>query len=132
MTKKNIGTPLYTAPEILFRKDYSYPADVYSFAYIIYELFNREVAWKEKKMVWVIQAVCNDDIRPAIPDDCEISLATLMEQCWKTDPSCRPTFEQITLQLEAVRDKYSYQLREMNKTLEVGKNIPMTPKPIVS
>lgn len=41
-TEKNIGTPLYLAPE-LRTGIYSYPADVYSLGIVLYEIFEREV-----------------------------------------------------------------------------------------
>lgn len=46
MSKKNIGTPIYSAPEVLCGKPYSFSADVYSFSFVIWELLSRQVPYK--------------------------------------------------------------------------------------
>lgn len=53
MSKKNIGTPIYSAPEVLSGQPYDFSADVYSFAFVIWELLAREVPYKShKQQVW--------------------------------------------------------------------------------
>ncbi len=57
MSKKNIGTAIYSAPEVLCGKPYSFSADVFSFSFVIWELLSRQVPYKvartkKKKKRW--------------------------------------------------------------------------------
>ena len=37
-----------------------------------------------------------------IPDSCPEELASMMRQCWQTEPKVRPTFKQILTQLDQI------------------------------
>ncbi len=51
----------------------------------------------------VFQHVVIEDRRPLIPLGCPVQLASLMQQCWHSDPDKRPSFQQI-LQSHALDD----------------------------
>ena len=64
-SKKGMGTPIYSAPEILSGEPYACIADVYSFAFVIWELLAREVPYKQhKQQAFIINGVCNEGMRP--------------------------------------------------------------------
>lgn len=53
--------------------------------------------------------IVKDTLRPIIPDRCEPEWKKLMEECWSTDPTIRPSFTEIT-----------NRLRTMSKTLQAN------------
>lgn len=113
MSKKNIGTAIYSSPEVLCGKPYSFSADVYSFSFVIWELLSRQVPYKvglrfsrvwcclknnqNHKQAFIINGVCNDNMRPPEPKDCPKALWMLIRQCWAQEPSDRPTFARFVL-----------------------------------
>lgn len=40
-------------------------------------------------------AVLQNGVRPPVPDDAPKEYADLMERCWQTTPSARPSFSEI-------------------------------------
>eukprot|EP01117_Protostelium_nocturnum_P020521 TRINITY_DN9271_c0_g1_i1.p1 TRINITY_DN9271_c0_g1~~TRINITY_DN9271_c0_g1_i1.p1 ORF type:complete len:640 (-),score=197.14 TRINITY_DN9271_c0_g1_i1:51-1970(-) len=87
------GTPQYAAPELPTAR-HNEKVDVYSFAFILWELICRKTAWSGI-------AEFGGDIanrvmagqRLPIPEDCQ--LKEVIESCWATDPEERPSFETI-------------------------------------
>lgn len=93
------GTPLYVAPEVWERQEYSEASDVYSFAMIMFELITAQVPFDEGS-VFSIQEFVKSGRRPEIASDTPEVYKFLIEQCWDQDPNNRPTFEQILQQLK--------------------------------
>ena len=122
MSKKSIGTPIYSAPEILWGKSYSFSADVYSFAFVIWELLSREVPYKQHKQAYIINGVCNDGLRPPEPKDCPKALWQLIRQCWAEDPADRPAFPTIVATLQRLKSNVG----ALNSLKEVGRDNRMT------
>ncbi len=122
MSKKSVGTPIYSAPEILWGKSYSFSADVYSFAFVIWELVSREVPYKQHKQAFIINGVCNDNMRPPEPKDCPRALWLLIRQCWSQEPTDRPTFTSIVATLKRLKGNVG----ALNSLKEVGKDNRMT------
>lgn len=101
MSKKNIGTPIYSAPEVLCGQPYSFSADVYSFAFVMWELVAREVPYKQhKQQAYIINGVCNEGLRPPEPKGCPPQLWQLIQRCWQQDPAQRPTFANVVVGLK--------------------------------
>ena len=46
--------------------------------------------------------IVNNTLHPPIPKGCDPSWRSLMEICWSSDPSMRPTFTEITFGLHAM------------------------------
>jgi hypothetical protein len=106
-----VGTGYYCAPEVFMGEDdhspYTEKMDVYSFAMVMYTLFEREEPFydtKSKKdgILRIYQRIC-DGIRPARPADCPQPLGEIMERCWHKNPQDRPSFPQVLEMLRAVR-----------------------------
>ena len=96
--EKNVGTPLYMAPEIFLLEDsYSYKVDVYAFSMIAYQLLTEIEPFKEKNFGRIGQlkrAVING-VRPdlsIIPDE---EIRVFFQRCWSREPSERPSFNEI-------------------------------------
>mmetsp|Transcript_42064 Transcript_42064/g.112132 ORF Transcript_42064/g.112132 Transcript_42064/m.112132 type:complete len:938 (+) Transcript_42064:283-3096(+) len=103
-----VGTPLYTAPEIVSGEKYDEKIDVYSFGICLLAFLQLE-----KEVLQVFRSeyrrqygtthapwgmICRalvGGMRPTIPDDVPKSLADLITWCWQVKPKKRPNFAQI-------------------------------------
>ena len=99
---RGVGTPLWSAPEIL-RKDRNYgpSIDLYSFGIMMWELVTRDEPWadiggaNQFDMAAALEASVQSGKRPptgADHDWPEVYTA-LMRSCWATDPTERPSFQ---------------------------------------
>ncbi|KAH0790025.1 TKL family protein kinase [Histomonas meleagridis] len=104
------GTPSYMAPEVqkcLHNKTenvsrYSFPADVYSYGMILYEMATKTEPFNKLSM-HQIEYELELDHRPAfsskqkeLPD----SMKKLIQMCWRTNPEERPTFSEIVKMMQ--------------------------------
>lgn len=96
-----VGSALYMAPEVVLSLDYGLPADVYSFAIMLWELLMLEIPFEGMSRTELERAVVNENARPVI----EKSVGTLKLQkmitcAWDASPASRPTFTRIREVLE--------------------------------
>ncbi|GIL61123.1 hypothetical protein Vafri_15520 [Volvox africanus] len=112
-----VGTLEYMAPELLLRTSPASPAsDVYAWAVTMNEVATGVVPFsdctKDNPEVHTVlemgygrmelaAAVCAEGLRPLLPRTCPPSFAALMQWCWRSEPSQRPTFPQV---LGALKD----------------------------
>eukprot|EP00698_Gefionella_okellyi_P004995 TRINITY_DN1459_c0_g2_i1.p1 TRINITY_DN1459_c0_g2~~TRINITY_DN1459_c0_g2_i1.p1 ORF type:complete len:1033 (-),score=276.64 TRINITY_DN1459_c0_g2_i1:175-2817(-) len=95
-----VGTPRWTAPEVLASKPYGEKADVYSFGVVLWEMVTGEVPFKSLSSYEAAHAVMTHDQRPKIPASCSAQLSMLITMCWDREPTKRPTFEMILRTLD--------------------------------
>uniref|UniRef100_A0A6B2L9Z8 Protein kinase domain-containing protein n=1 Tax=Arcella intermedia TaxID=1963864 RepID=A0A6B2L9Z8_9EUKA len=98
-----VGTPHWTAPEVLNREDYDEKADVWSFGVIIWELITYSKPYEGKPKRDVIISVKRLQ-QLEIPANCPEFYRKLMKKCWKEDSTKRPTFHQLRISIQ----KYKY------------------------
>ena len=98
----------WMAPEVM-RNNYGFPADVYSFGMIMYELVTCRVPWSNSGHAFthqIMKAVLRGE-RPEVTASDLINapeaFLTLMRHCWRTDPKDRPTFEAIVASLQEIK-----------------------------
>ena len=139
-----VGNPCYMAPEWATGSDDSAspdkPADVFSYAILVWEMFTRqhvrsqfpdlevprgrasadgqdqrdthpdghdrqhEAVGQRPEDVRVIAAAYYEGRRPIVPSDMSKMLRLLLEACWDTQPSSRPTFKQLARLLSEVEN----------------------------
>ncbi|KAK8895369.1 hypothetical protein M9Y10_023832 [Tritrichomonas musculus] len=92
------GTYAYSAPET-FKEEYSKASDVYSFAFVVYEIMTCEVLYQNLNQFQVLLKVLNGD-RPSFKFPIPSCYRELIEKCWSKDPSLRPTFDEIVFELK--------------------------------
>ena len=95
------GNPEYSAPEVLQNNDYSKESDVYSFAFLVYEIMTNDVSFKNIKNTsqFLIDLIVNEK-RPEIKSDLPESYKKLIEISWSQNPFNRPSFDEIVIKLK--------------------------------
>lgn len=89
------GTYQYMAPEVLRGEPHSFKSDVFSFAILLNEMISAELPFHGMDPRDVGQRVVSEDLRPVIPRSCQRSLVNIIQQCWASVPSTRPSFAQV-------------------------------------
>ncbi|XP_008813796.4 serine/threonine-protein kinase EDR1 isoform X2 [Phoenix dactylifera] len=102
-SKSTAGTPEWMAPEVLRNEPSNEKCDVYSFGVILWELATLRMPWSGMNPMQVVGAVGFQDRRLDIPKEVDPLVATIIRQCWQTDPSLRPSFAQLTTALKALQ-----------------------------
>ena len=97
-----LGTPEWTAPEVLKHSASNEASDVYSFGVVLWEIFVRKIPWEEVNPMQVIIMVGFHDERLQIPDDIPEWARDLIQDCFKSAEE-RPLFRDIIVRLRAVR-----------------------------
>ncbi|CAN6245839.1 unnamed protein product [Urochloa humidicola] len=95
------GTLPWMAPELLSGKSnmVSEKIDVYSFGIVMWELLTGEEPYSDMRAAEIIGGIVNDSLRPQIPTWCDPEWKGLMESCWSSDPTERPSFTEISQRL---------------------------------
>jgi len=99
------GTAVYMAPEVYEGEEYDEKCDVYSFGIIIWETYTRQEPFSDSRQALSVEAFCEavcEDMRPEIPEDCPLSLKTLISNCWDPQPDYRPSFSEIVNRLDDI------------------------------
>ncbi|KAF8380241.1 hypothetical protein HHK36_027723 [Tetracentron sinense] len=98
------GSYRYMAPEVYRRESYGQSVDVFSFALIVYEMFQGGPSNKADEAEEVADKRAYEDSRPSLssivyPE----AIKMLLRECWHKDRERRPSFEDIITQLEAIQ-----------------------------
>jgi serine/threonine protein kinase len=101
---QGVGTACWLSPEVINNAHFSKASDVYAFGIILWEVYTRQEIYDGLSTVQIIAKVANEGLRPHIPRDCP--WAKVMTQCWKHDPSQRPSFEVILSAMGRLQHKY--------------------------
>ena len=101
---KGIGTPIYMAPEILDKKKYKKPADIYSFSITMFEF----VGWchcyegDKFKYPWNIADFVSAGQRVPRRDSIPENVFDIIEKCWTHEPKNRIDIDELIKQLESI------------------------------
>ncbi|KAJ1258288.1 hypothetical protein BS78_10G063900 [Paspalum vaginatum] len=98
------GTLPWMAPELLNGSSslVSEKVDVFSFGIVMWELLTGEEPYAELHYGAIIGGIVNNTLRPPVPETCDPQWRALMEQCWSSEPSERPSFTEIGKSLRAM------------------------------
>ncbi|KAE9042878.1 hypothetical protein PR003_g3787 [Phytophthora rubi] len=103
-----VGTPYWTAPEILEGKRYTEQADIYSFGVVLTELDTCKIPYSNAateggglpKPFQILQDVMAGKLRPSFSNDCPPRVRRIGLRCLSLDPSARPTARELVQELE--------------------------------
>lgn len=85
-----------------FKDPYTTAADVYSFGIIAWELVTRKTPFADMNPHLAAYDVALNGLRPEIPSFVPPQFRALIERCWHSDPTKRPSFDKVTEALEAI------------------------------
>lgn len=89
------GTYQYMAPEVLRGETHTFQSDVFSYGHVLCEMITGIPPFHGIDSRQVAERVVNEDLRPPIPPTCQRAYAKLIQMCWGSAPSTRPSFQEI-------------------------------------
>jgi len=107
------GSYRYMAPEVFLRKSYNAKVDVFSFAMILYEMFEGKVPFDDEGDKEAAFMVAKGDRRPEFgsktyyPD----GMRELIMKCWSEFAVKRPPFDEIVQILEKLQENMQHRDR---------------------
>ncbi|XP_061341997.1 serine/threonine-protein kinase STY46-like [Gastrolobium bilobum] len=93
------GTYRWMAPEVINHQPYDQKADIFSFSIVLWELVTAKVPYDTMTPLQAALGV-RQGLRPELPKHGHPKLLDLMQRCWEAIPSSRPSFNEITVELE--------------------------------
>ncbi|XVE55171.1 hypothetical protein DITRI_Ditri03aG0138400 [Diplodiscus trichospermus] len=107
------GTYRWMAPEVINHQPYDQKADVFSFAIVLWELVTAKVPYDTMTPLQAALGV-RQGLRPDLPEDAHPKLLDLMQRCWEAAPDIRPSFSEITAELETLFEEVKEAPEGMN------------------
>ncbi|XP_077418406.1 tyrosine-protein kinase JAK2 isoform X1 [Vanacampus margaritifer] len=120
MVKEPGESPIFWyAPESLTESRFSVASDVWSFGVVLYELFTHSekncsppaifmsMMGNDKQgqlIVYHLMELLKSGSRLPQPVHCPAEIYEIMEECWDNDSSQRPSFNELTLRIDLLRD----------------------------
>ncbi|KAF1892500.1 hypothetical protein Lal_00010966 [Lupinus albus] len=103
------GTLPWMAPELLNGSSslVSDKVDVFSFGIVMWEILTGEEPYADLHYGAIIGGIVSNTLRPPVPKSCDPEWRSLMERCWSSEPSERPTFTEIANELRSMSSKIS-------------------------
>lgn len=103
-----VGTPYWTAPEILEGTVYSEQSDIFSFGVLLSELDTCELPYfdasgpsgEKLKPFQILNDVMAGTLHPSFTGECPPRIQKLADACFQRDPAQRPTAKQLVEMLE--------------------------------
>jgi len=103
-----VGTPFFVAPQELLRMKNApnVQTDIYAFGITLCEIFARQDPYHGERCLDVLREVADPTRkphkRPRVPSQCPAKIESLMQDCWREDPTARPTFVEIDRRMKAM------------------------------
>jgi len=94
MRRSTVGTPWYTAPEVIVSEEYSFPADIWSLGCSLIELVTGFPPYHDLNAVAALFKMA--DTPPAIPSNLSSNAASFLQVCLTKDRKRRPTAAHLT------------------------------------
>jgi len=98
-----VGALRWLAPEAILRQQCTNKIDVYSYGLLLYEIWSGEIPFKDLSPLQAAHAAAGEGKRPALSHEIPDNWQILIQSCWATKDSDRPTFIQVTTQMEKLK-----------------------------
>ncbi|XP_042061752.1 integrin-linked protein kinase 1-like [Salvia splendens] len=96
---------VYIAPEVYKNETFDKSVDVYSFGVMLFEMMEGSPPFSSKSADDAARLICLEGKRPSFKSKSKSfppELKELIEECWHSSPSVRPTFPQIIIRLDKI------------------------------
>ena len=103
-TTSGIGTPQWTAPEVMRGERISEKSDVFSFGVVLWEIVMVERPWKNLRPEQVIFAVGAAGQSLPLSPNLQPEVYRLIKDCWNPQPCERPSFASIIEKLSNLNE----------------------------
>jgi len=89
------GSLIYMAPEVRLMLQYSFTADIFSLAMMLFEMFNNQLITESSEEVKRFMLKLQGGRIDEIPESCEVPLCLrdVIKRGWKDEPEERPTLD---------------------------------------
>ena len=92
----------WTAPEAVLYKKFSEKSDVWSYGMTLFEIWTLgDKPWGDSTNEEIIEALAIGHSLPP-PSGCPQGLSTVMQECWRSDKTDRPTFSELIMLLSGI------------------------------
>nr|POE67432.1 serine/threonine-protein kinase edr1 [Quercus suber]POE97324.1 serine/threonine-protein kinase edr1 [Quercus suber] len=85
----------YTQERLSIVTEFLPRSDVFSFGVILWELMTESIPWNNLNGLQVVGVVGFMNRRLDLPEDLDPQVATIIKDCWHSDPEQRPSFKDI-------------------------------------
>ncbi|KAH0795894.1 TKL family protein kinase [Histomonas meleagridis] len=119
-----VGTPHYTAPEVLERKSYGSKVDIYSYGIILWEMAVRQIPYRDKSPQEIYDHVVNKGWRLPFTNNVPNCLKQIISRCWNVNPIERPDFDEIVHLFKSGKLYFNGSQNLNLEILESGKGCP--------
>merc|ERR1712137_429131 len=99
----NVGTPIWMAPEVFARHNYTFAVDVYSLSIFLYELLTDEIPF-EKSSSYEIPSLVTKGVRPVFGENISKPWVKLVQSMWHEKPNRRPSITEVITIMESLRN----------------------------
>ena len=103
-TTSGIGTPQWSAPEVMRGEKVSEKSDVYSFGVVLWEIVMCQRPWKNLRPEQVVFAVAGGGKGLPLSSSLQPEVTSLIEECWHLQPPERPSFASIVKRLSKLNE----------------------------
>ena len=106
-TMTAVGTPGWTAPEVLRGEPYAASSDVFSFGVVAWELATRRLPWEGLNAVQIVgRILAAASLLDAPLPEASPALAALLARLLSPDPRARPAFAELVRMFQEGSEKY--------------------------
>ena len=103
-TTSGIGTPQWTAPEVMRGERISEKSDVFSFGVVLWEIVMVERPWSSLRPEQVVFAVGGGGQSLHLSSRLQPEVSSLILDCWNPQPHQRPSFASIVERLSQLSE----------------------------
>lgn len=96
------GSTRYMAPEVALAKPYAFPAEVFSWSLILWQMAAHEKPFAALTVAAHGDRVAKGGLRPQLRPGWPESFCTLLKECWVADAARRPRFVDLLPRLKEI------------------------------
>ena len=101
----NTGSLRYMAPEVALKRPYSEKVDVYSFGILVWQMARDKIPFKGLNKEEFMRNIVAGGQRPKLDKSWPVGFSSLLQKCWNTDASQRPSFSRLVSDFNKLIDE---------------------------